>query len=156
MPLPIKNIDKMHILYNALYRNPLMPCLKYASNFFINVFKLKRAPKKGKNQWHLWAGFCFFRLSCLQNVKIDFTHSVELRMDTGGSNWNSLYKYIKPEEVKCIVSDAVPEGELFSQMGNTIDNRFLHIGGASYRSKNFDKDNLMQALKEIALQNGPA
>jgi hypothetical protein len=54
------------------------------------------------------------------------------------------------------VSGTVPQGELFSQMSNTIDNRFLHIGGASYQSKNFNKNNLMQALKEIALQNGPA
>ena len=121
-----------------------------------NIWGDKRAPKKGKNQWHLWAGFCFFRLSRLENVKIDFMHSVELRMDTGGSNWNSLYKYIHPEEVKCSLSGTVPRGELFSQMGNTIDNRFLHIGGASYRSKNFDKNNLAQALKEMALQNWPA
>ena len=117
-----------------------------------NIWGDKRAPKHGKNQWQLWAGFCFFRLSRLENVKIDFTHSVELRMDTGGSNWNSLYKYIHPQEVKCSVSGTVPQGELFSQMGNTIDNRFLHIGGASYRTKNFDKNYLMQALKEIALQ----
>jgi hypothetical protein len=62
-----------------------------------NIWGDKRALKHGKNQWQLWACWCFFRLSRLENVKIDFIHSVELRVDTCEANWNSIYKYIKPE-----------------------------------------------------------
>ena len=110
----------------------------------------KRYPKIRKfNQWNLWAGFCFYRFSRVENLEINFTHSIELRLDTGGSNWIALYANIQPHEYKSAEITAVPKSELFAQMCSIFDNCFLHIGGASYRSKTFDKKRLLLALNEI-------
>ena len=50
-----------------------------------SIWGNKRYPKIRKfNQWNLWAGFCFYRFSRVENLKINFTHSIELRLDTGG------------------------------------------------------------------------
>ena len=118
-----------------------------------SIWGNKRYPKIRKfNQWNLWAGFCFYRFSRVENLKINFTHSIELRLDTGGSNWSALYANIQPHEYKCAEISAVPKRELFAQMCSIFDNCFLHIGGASYRSKTFDKSGLMRALIEISRQ----
>jgi len=118
-----------------------------------SIWGNKRYPKIRKfNQWNLWAGFCFYRFSRVENLKINFTHSIELRLDTGGSNWSGLYANIQPHEYKSAEITPVPKRELFAQMSMIFDNRFLHVGGASYRSKTFDKNGLMHALEEISHQ----
>ena len=66
--------------------------------------------------------------------------------------WSAFYANIQPHEYKSAEITAVPETELFAQMSMIFDNRFLHVGGASYRSKTFDKNGLMHALEEISHQ----
>jgi hypothetical protein len=48
------------------------------------------------NCWYLWAGFCFFRSSFVQNRKMDFLpakpHNIYL--DTGGGNWYAIYSQL--------------------------------------------------------------
>jgi hypothetical protein len=118
-----------------------------------NIFGNKRISKIDPTYWNIWAGFCFFRLSRLENFKIDFTHSIELGLDTGGSNWNSIYQFIQPGELKNVLAGSVPKCELFSQMRYTIDNRFLHVSGASYRSKHINRNILVSALEYISQLN---
>lgn len=55
--------------------------------------------------WYLWAGFCFFKLSELSNKKINFSSVVVsdwrgyLELDTGGGNFESVYKDIDANDV---------------------------------------------------------
>ena len=76
----------------------------------------KRYPKIRKfNQWNLWAGFCFYRLNRIQKLNINFTHSIELNLDTGGGNYNPLYRYIRDGEVVFAERKDVPNEESFSK-----------------------------------------
>jgi hypothetical protein len=43
-------------------------------------------------RWFLWAGFCFFRYSLLERLPLDFSQAWFLGLDTGGANWNVLYR----------------------------------------------------------------
>ena len=119
-----------------------------------DLFGNKRFPKSRKfNQWNLWAGFCFYRLCRIQKININFTHSIELNLDTGGGNYNSLYRYIRDWEVIFAERKDVPNEELFAQMSYILDNRFLHIGGASHRAhKTFDSKSVLLCLNELALR----
>jgi hypothetical protein len=43
-------------------------------------------------RWYLWAGFCFFNCSLAETLPLDFSQAWFLGLDTGGANWNVLYK----------------------------------------------------------------
>lgn len=45
------------------------------------------------SRWFLWAGFCFFRTALLRRYDLDFSQAWFLGLDSGGANWNALYKY---------------------------------------------------------------
>ena len=44
-------------------------------------------------RWFLWAGFCFFRFSLAERLPLDFGQAWFLGLDTGGANWNVLYRH---------------------------------------------------------------
>ncbi len=60
------------------------------------------AQERGE-KWYLWPGFCFYKYKDIKKYKINFMPSAGL--DTGGSNYYSLYKKIdknniqKPEQI---------------------------------------------------------
>jgi len=49
-----------------------------------------------KERWFLWAGFCFFRFSEVAKLKLDFGQDWFLGLDTGGANWDLLYRQTDP------------------------------------------------------------
>jgi hypothetical protein len=90
------------------------------------------------------------------NAKIDFTHSVELRMDTGvpiGSHFINTCK-LGNLDGQCLARRLKANFFLKWAMRSII----VSCISAELLTdiKNFDKKHLMQALKEIALQNGPS
>jgi hypothetical protein len=44
-------------------------------------------------RWFLWAGFCMFKFSAVEQVPLDFGQAWFLGLDTGGANWNVLYRH---------------------------------------------------------------
>jgi hypothetical protein len=44
------------------------------------------------SRWFLWTGFCLFRFSAVEALPLDFGQAWFLGLDTGGANWNVLYK----------------------------------------------------------------
>jgi len=44
-------------------------------------------------RWYLWAGFCFFHFSLAEKLPLNFSQAWFLGLDTGGANWNVLYKH---------------------------------------------------------------
>jgi len=44
-------------------------------------------------RWYLWAGFCFFRFSLTEKLPLNFSQAWFLGLDTGGANWNVLYRH---------------------------------------------------------------
>lgn len=100
------------------------------------LFGEKRVSEKNSEFWNLWAGFCFFRFSFVQNKAINFTHNVELGLDTGGSNWNTIYKLMKANEVN-YAKQKQTKLKIFNASTEkySIIDSFIHIGSASRTDK---------------------
>jgi hypothetical protein len=55
--------------------------------------------------WYLWPGFCFFSFDFAHGKKFDFlpksfaTSAGNIRVDTGGGNWLSLYSSLAPQKI---------------------------------------------------------
>lgn len=43
-------------------------------------------------RWFLWAGFCFFRFDAVRHLPLDFGQAWFVGLDTGGGNWDVLYR----------------------------------------------------------------
>lgn len=99
-----------------------------------------------RDEWTLWAGFCFFRTEATQNLAMDFKHRIEFGLDTGGGNWEALYRQLSPRDV-----EAVSVGQIMFPVGDDpsplrlVDGSFVHLGGASYRQR-YDKAAFRSAL----------
>lgn len=44
-------------------------------------------------RWFLWAGFCFYRFAAVRNLPLDFGQDWFIGLDTGGGNWEPLYRH---------------------------------------------------------------
>jgi hypothetical protein len=45
-------------------------------------------------RWFLWAGFCMFRYSDVRSLDLDFSQDWFCGLDTGGANWDPLYRHV--------------------------------------------------------------
>lgn len=57
--------------------------------------------------WYLFASLCFFKFDFVEKKKIDFKPKKEMgiHLDTGGSNWHSLYASIDKNKITTFVSE---------------------------------------------------
>ncbi len=73
-------------------------------------------------RWFLWAGYCFFRYDAVADKPLDFGLDWFIGLDTGGANWDVLYRHAAPaslperkiEEVPALpgISDKLANFEL--------------------------------------------
>lgn len=47
----------------------------------------------GRDRWFLWAGYCFFRFDAVCASPLDFGLDWFAGLDTGGANWDILYRH---------------------------------------------------------------
>jgi hypothetical protein len=47
-------------------------------------------------RWFLWAGYCFFRFGAVKDRPLDFGLDWFNGLDTGGANWDVLYRFVDP------------------------------------------------------------
>lgn len=98
------------------------------------------------DRWSLWAGFCFFRYALTEGRDIDFKHRIEWGLDTGGGNWEPLYRTLDPATVgSSVVTDRPVDAGKSDATDQIIDGSFVHVGGASYRPEKTDKT----AMREL-------
>jgi hypothetical protein len=52
-------------------------------------------------RWFLWAGYCFFRFAAVRRKSLDFGLDwfTNPPLDTGGANWNVLYRGVDPATI---------------------------------------------------------
>jgi hypothetical protein len=50
-------------------------------------------------RWFLWAGYCFFRFAAVAEKPLDFGLDWFVGLDTGGANWDVLYRHADPRTV---------------------------------------------------------
>lgn len=54
----------------------------------------------GVTRWFLWAGFAMYRFDAVRGKPLDFSQDWFLRLDTGGANWDVLYRHVPRERIR--------------------------------------------------------
>ncbi|MEP7031901.1 MAG: hypothetical protein ABI830_13280, partial [Pseudolabrys sp.] len=104
----IKHASRAHGMgLNWVWRNILRPGQREAFGFLdADLFPtapddpfamLERQPvygslREAEGRWFLWAGFCLFRFDAVKDLPLDFGQDWFNGLDTGGGNWNPLYR----------------------------------------------------------------
>lgn len=102
--------------------------------------------------WNLWAGFCFFDFKYLEGKKLNFTHSIELGLDTGVKNWEVLYKFLSQQQCTFAhVKSGVMFANKYNQKFHSVIDSFVHIGSASHsvKSKAIRPEILVKLFNEL-------
>jgi hypothetical protein len=60
----------------------------------------KSTPGLGITRWFLWAGFAMYRYAGVRDKPLDFSQDWFLRLDTGGANWDVLYRHVSRDSVR--------------------------------------------------------
>jgi hypothetical protein len=93
-------------------------------------------PNVGKWAWSLWAGFCFYGFVEIASLPLNFMNDFSRGVDTGGRNWNCLYKlhdYRKLQFADLRLFDVVGDSAGIPPPLEIIDESWIHIGGGNLR-----------------------
>ena len=103
-----------------------------------NFYGERKMSEKNTAVWNLWAGFCFYKYEYVKGKRMNFTHSVELGLDTGGCNYTKVYKDIDAtNHPNCFAKSRKISPNLIPYTNSSfvqLDN-FIHIGSASRNDK---------------------
>lgn len=107
-------------------------------------------------KWYLWAGFCFFDLDKLSSKSLNFLPSDGV--DTGGSNWDKIYKFINSESIDCSIEKKSffnDEQDRIHQLHNyeLINNCWIHSVNASNWFGNNDENEKAKENKLVSLMH---
>jgi hypothetical protein len=103
--------------------------------------------------WSLWAGYCFYRHAYTAGKPLNFLYDFSRELDTGGRNWNPLYRGLDRAALRFAPQEFVPlrpPGQPEPRKVEIVDRAWVHVGGVSYND-NFEKkhaffENIKQAL----------
>lgn len=100
-------------------------------------------------RWNLWAGYCFLRPSAARGA-IDFKPEHHAGVDTGGRNWNGMYRNLPGERTRSVTLDSefirAASGADAIEI-HRLDGAFVHLAGASYDPR-FERDGFRQRLMD--------
>jgi len=102
--------------------------------------------------WSLWAGYCFFDYAGTEGKSINFLYDFSRDLDTGGRNWNSLYRDLDSRQLRTAtfenVSTKVPSIN-DPRLVQFVDRDWLHIGGISYSYNSPDNIEFFKGLEKL-------
>ena len=94
-------------------------------------------PNIGRLGWSLWAGFCFYNFGEVGPVPLNFLNDFPRGLDTGGRNWECLYKNYDRKKLKFAdwrLFDVMDDPAGVPRQVEIIDGVWMHIGGTSCRN----------------------
>lgn len=101
---------------------------------------LKDKSRNDPGSWSIWAGYTMFKFSATKHKKMNFMYDFSRDLDTGGGNYETLYKFYDRHSMnfagKEWVSVDIPEIGKIDNL-QLLDNCWHHIGSVSYNN-NFD------------------
>lgn len=169
------------IALNWVYKNVIE---KYPPTFFgfldHDIFPIKEVSIEDKMDlgfygtirnrkepfWYMWPGFSFFEYEKIKKYSCDFSPHHAGRaglifLDTGGSNYYSIYRHLRKSGVneaqsKLVNSNTGKEfikGEDSSQTFEIIDNAWLHLRQIAWRPESANKMAEMEQILRLARQH---
>jgi hypothetical protein len=72
--------------------------------------------------WQVWPGYAVFDGSLIDRYRFDFSAGVRAGLDTGGANWNQLYRHFDDTKLRF----ANPSGDVIGRF-----EEWWHVGNAS-------------------------
>ena len=112
----------------------------------------------GNRNWSLWAGYCMYDFSTVKDLPLNFLYDFSRGLDTGGRNWECLYKkYDQPRPVfadsrKISLTDSRTGA---SHLVRIVDRRWLHFRGASYRREVQEQLDMFERMANALAETGP-
>lgn len=81
---------------------PHDPFASLAHQDFFGVIRpgVSTATVDAEGRWFLWAGFSMFRFVGVRDKPLDFSQDWFLGLDTGGGNWDVLYRHVRREDIR--------------------------------------------------------
>jgi hypothetical protein len=112
---------------------------------------LKDKSRSDPGSWSIWAGYTLFRYNATKNIKMNFMYDFSRDLDTGGGNYESLYKFYDRKILnfssKDRVSLEIPKVGIFDNL-QLLDGCWHHIGSVSYNNNFLSRKDYCLALSE--------
>jgi len=102
--------------------------------------------------WSLWAGYCFFDYAATKGKSINFLYDFSRDLDTGGRNWESVYRHLDRRQLRASTFDRVSmkvPSVREPRLAQFIDQHWLHIGGISYSYSSPESIEYFKGLEKI-------
>jgi hypothetical protein len=102
--------------------------------------------------WSLWAGYCFFNYASTEGKNINFLYDFSRDLDTGGRNWEIIYRELDRSQLRLATSDNLSlKGPTIEnpRLVQFIDKNWLHIGGISYSDNSKEDIEYFKALQNL-------
>lgn len=135
-------------LYFGFIDHDIFPIMPHSIISYLDKQPIYGHWQGNKNYWYLWAGFCFFKYEKIKNKKINFSTTIinNNQVDTGGANYNSIYKDLDINKLNFPDSKYInlrENGE--SLQSNTIQliGNWLHSFNGSYWMEMAPKEQLL-------------
>jgi hypothetical protein len=101
--------------------------------------------------WSLWAGYCFFDYATTKDRPVNFLYDFSRDLDTGGRNWDALYRDIDRNTLR--IATSVLESRKVPGISGPrdvqfIDRGWLHLGGISYNDTLRDRLAFFEGLEK--------
>ncbi len=109
-------------------------------------------------RWFLWAGFCVFRFDRVKHAPLDFGQDWFAGLDTGGGNWQVLYRHADPARMRWLDTTFVPYREGVDTVDGALQwcGTWLHeIGSTGNRALDADKRRVVAAILAPHLAAAP-
>jgi hypothetical protein len=100
--------------------------------------------------WNLWAGYCFYRHDFTAGKPLNFLYDFSRGLDTGGRNWNPLYRGLDRAGIRFAPQEFVtvhPPGQAEPRKVEIVDRAWVHVGGVSYNDNFERKHAFFESLK---------
>jgi hypothetical protein len=92
--------------------------------------------------WSCWAGYCVYDFAAVSALPLNFLCDFSRGLDTGGRNWNCLYKNHDRGKVKFASTelvDVMDPSNGISRKVECVDDRWIHLRGVTYNN-NFGRN----------------
>ena len=154
----LKHLERVGFIDHDCY--PIKPC---KPNYISDTFALgilKPCWIENSPAINFWAGFLFFASRSelrLDQFKFNFLPDALNGLDTGGKNWQRVYKHLNASDVSKAKSRTISAQEFFKTESinekwslQLIEESFIHVSGVSHKQEleTFGRNDICRLLRE--------